>query len=158
VVRTGAETVFFTADGFAAVPLAGAPAEASDIFAARRAALLLVRGTIVGGVPTLSRALGFGVPASPLVVPLSLLASDDGIKGFPLVAVLGRELVREIGRDGPLAWTEAAEAGRVGGRPPSREERDDARESVDAWRKLKEEGGGAASLLTRNSALRFVRG
>ena len=163
---------------FAGVPFAGRPAAPRDILAARKAALLFVLGTMVGGA--LTRGLGFGASASPLVaplvVPLDLLASDEAFKGFPLVelARLGREVEREGGREG-LLWTEAADAGRVGGRPPSRELRDDARDRVDAWRtkntmrgrsnveqvgdlRLKEEGGGAASLLTRNSALRFVRG
>lgn len=74
----------------------------SDILAARRAALLLVLGMIVGGTPTLSRFAFAGVVplvASPLVVPLSLLSSEDKLRGLELGTppVLNLEVEREIG-------------------------------------------------------------
>ena len=87
---------------FGVVPLVGEAA----IFAARRAALLLVLGTIVGGEATLSRfCFGAGVCVAelsvvPLTIPLTLFASEERLRGFAGVegAELEREVVREIGR------------------------------------------------------------
>ena len=90
------------------IPLVDRLPPPRDIFAARKAALLLVRGTMVGGAATLSRfVFAVRVPfvSFPLVIPLNLFASEDKPKGAELMppAVLGLEAARESeGLDEPL--------------------------------------------------------
>jgi hypothetical protein len=100
------------AAGFAEVPFVGNVPGASDIFAARNAALLFVLGTMVGGWATLSRFCFVGAGGSavasvaPFGFPLVLLAWEEWLRGFAVVegVTLWRELVREIGgRAEPLA-------------------------------------------------------
>lgn len=100
-------------------PLAGSAPPPSDIFAARKAALLFVRGAILGGEATLRRAFGFTgvtlVAVTLSALPFSLLV--ETLSGFVSIpaAVLGREEAREIeGRAEPLVCREAADAGREG--------------------------------------------
>lgn len=111
-IFAGAFTAFVTA----AVP----------IFAARRSALLFVRGAIVGGAATLTRGLGF-VGASPFAALACLFTSVEPLRGLDPKELLGREVVL-------VARTDAADAGRenVGRLLPGRssEAREEERETV----------------------------
>jgi len=141
--------------------LRAAAAASASCFAARRAALLFVRGRIFGAAMLLGR--GLGLAAATLVVAFS----EVTVEGLAL-ALVGRIAATDAARfvgysDGVALTTEAWDAGRcMGTRGGLKESFEFVRESAGvlgaAGARNMNDVGGPCSLATRNAALLFNLG